>query len=102
MELARVSYAPLAEVFRAIAPREAAHAEEGLKGLARIVAEDGTAAAQAALDYWRPRVAASFGRERSERFERLARLGLRHAPNETLLADWQARATGRLTPLGLH
>jgi 1,2-phenylacetyl-CoA epoxidase catalytic subunit len=101
-ELARVSYAPLAQVFRAIAPREEAHAEEGLKGLTRIVADEGTGGAQAALDYWRPRVAASFGRERSERFERLARMGLRHAPNETLLADWQARAAARLAPMGLR
>lgn len=101
-ELSRVSYAPLAEVFRAIAPREEAHAEEGLKGLARIVEADGKAEAQASLDYWRPRVAATFGRERSERFERLARMGLRHAPNETLLAEWTRLAAGRLAPLGLH
>ncbi len=32
-ELTRVSYAPLAEVFREIAPREARHAELGLEGL---------------------------------------------------------------------
>uniref|UniRef100_UPI0025CBFD46 Phenylacetic acid catabolic protein n=1 Tax=uncultured Paracoccus sp. TaxID=189685 RepID=UPI0025CBFD46 len=39
-ELTRISYAPLAEVFRAIAPREARHAELGLEGLARIVETD--------------------------------------------------------------
>ena len=36
-ELTRISYAPLAEVFREIAPREARHAELGLEGLQKIV-----------------------------------------------------------------
>jgi hypothetical protein len=29
-------------------------------------------------------------------------MGLRHAPNETLLAQWVRLAEGRLAPLGLH
>lgn len=102
-ELSRVSYAPLAEAFRAIAVSEAEHAEQGLKGMAGIVGDEpNRSEAQAALDYWRPRVAATFGRERSDRFERLARMGLRHTPNEDLLADWTARVAARLAPLGLH
>ena len=48
-ELSRVSYAPLAETFRAIAPREARHTELGLAGLTAIAATDeGRAAAKAA------------------------------------------------------
>ena len=45
-ELSRVSYAPLAETFREIAPRERRHTELGLEGLAAIAATDeGRAAA---------------------------------------------------------
>lgn len=101
-ELARVSYAPLAEVFRAIAPRERRHTELGIAGLAAIAAtQEGRAAAQAAIAYWRPKVAESFGTANSARFEMLKRFGLRHRPNEALLADWTAAVARTLTPLGL-
>lgn len=101
-ELSRVSYQPLAETFRAIAPREARHAELGREGLAQIAATaDGRAAAQQAIAYWHPRVAAGFGSALSARFERLARLGLRHRPNAALLADWQAAVAAILTDLSL-
>lgn len=101
-ELTRVSYAPLAEVFREIAPREARHAELGLEGLERISATaDGRAKAQMALDYWRPRVVATFGVAGSARYETQAKFGLRHTPNEKLLALWQDTAAARLKPLGL-
>jgi len=101
-ELTRVSYAPLAEVFRAIAPREARHLELGLRGLTEIVKTDtGRTEAQTALAYWQPRVAASFGTTASARFETQKRFGLRHRPNEALRADWEAAVADRLGPLGL-
>ena len=101
-ELAHVSYAPLAETFRAIAPRERRHTELGVAGLAAIVAtEAGRAAARAALAYWRPKVADSFGAANSARFATLKRFGLRHRPNEALLADWTALVARTLTPMGL-
>lgn len=101
-ELTRLSYGPLAEVFREIAPREARHAAQGLEGLERIVAtEAGRAAALDAIAYWRPRVAAGFGLAGSTRYETLRRFGLRHAPNEALLARWQALVTEHLAALGL-
>lgn len=101
-ELTRVSYGPLAEVFREIAPRESRHAELGREGLERLVAtEEGRAAAKTAIAYWRPRVAATFGVAGSSRYETLARFGLRHTPNETLLARWEALVSGALSPLGL-
>ena len=102
-ELARVSYQPLAEVFRAILPRETRHAELGVEGLLRIAAsEEGQRAARQAVSYWRPRVAASFGLAGSARYEMLARLGLRHTPNETLLAEWQAAIDAQLAALKLN
>lgn len=101
-ELSRVSYQPLAEVFRAILPREQRHAELGLAGLAQIAeTEGGREAARASIDYWHPRVAESFGHSGSKRFETLSRFGLRHTPNETLSATWQAEVDTKLATLNL-
>ncbi|NTF44555.1 Phenylacetic acid catabolic protein [Rhizobium rhizogenes] len=102
-EQSRVSYQPLAEVFRTILPRERRHAELGAAGLARIVADDeGRVRAHASVTYWYPRVAASFGHSGSARFETLSRFGLRHTPNETLLAEWQADVDAQLSALRLN
>jgi 1,2-phenylacetyl-CoA epoxidase catalytic subunit len=102
-ELARVSYQPLAEVFRTIVPRETRHAELGLAGLVRIAESDvGRNKASASIAYWRPRVAASFGLSGSARYETLARFGLRHTPNETLLAQWQVAVDAQLSALNLN
>lgn len=99
-EFIRVSYAPLAEVFREIAPRERRHAELGLEGLARIVSTaQGRADALASMAYWHPRVAATFGNAASARYDTLARFGLRHEPNEALLARWEAQLETRLAGL---
>jgi 1,2-phenylacetyl-CoA epoxidase catalytic subunit len=101
-ELSRVSYAPLAESFRAITPRERRHTELGIAGLSAIAATDeGRAEAKAAIAYWQPKVADSFGTRNSARFEMLRRFGLRHRPNEALLADWTTRVRETLVPLGL-
>jgi 1,2-phenylacetyl-CoA epoxidase catalytic subunit len=101
-EFARVSYTPLAEALRVIAPRERRHAELGVEGLRRIVAsEQGRGEAQASLAYWRPRVAETFGLAGSARFATLQRFGLRHRRNEDLLADWRARVDAILADLNL-
>jgi len=101
-EMAQVSYQPLAEVFRKIAPVEARHAELGIEGLSHIAAsEEGRAAAEASIAYWRPRVAAGFGTANSARFERLSKLGLRHRTNEAMLADWTAAVDALLADLSL-
>lgn len=101
-ELTRLSYAPLAEVFREIAPREARHATLGLEGLTQIAAtEEGRAQARTALAYWHPRVAASFGTKASPRFDALKRFGLRRQSNEALLADWTTKIDAQLAALNL-
>ena len=96
-ELARVSYQPLAETFRAILPRERRHMELGDRRPAQRSppTDDGRAAARAAIAYWQPRVADSFGTASSARFDTRSRFGLRHRPNEALLADWQAEVARR-------
>ena len=99
-ELIRISYAPLAETFRDIARREARHTELGIEGLTALATSEPDTVRQS-LAYWHPRVATSFGRENSDRFDRLQAMGLRHRRNEELLADWQAKVTETLTPIGL-
>lgn len=101
-ELQMVSYQPLAEQFRSIAPREARHAElaeEGLRGL--LAEEDAKEIVQASIDYWWPRVGASFGTAASGKFETLRTFGLRKTPNEELKKRWEAEAGGVLSSLGL-
>ncbi len=101
-EFEHLSYAPLADVFRAIAPREKRHCDLGLEGLHKIVrTEAGHQQAAAAVAYWHPRVAATFGHAGSSRYETLKKFGLRHHPNEVLLADWQQQAHDALNALKL-
>jgi len=100
-ELSHVSYQPLAEVFRRILPRETRHVELGVAGLTRIATSTGRDAAMESIAYWRPRVAASFGLSGSARYGTLSRFGLRHTPNETLLAEWQADVEAQLSALKL-
>lgn len=96
-EYGRMSYAPLAEEFRDILPREARHTELGIEGLSAITATvEGRDTARKSAEYWRPRVAATFGAAGSTRFETLRRFGLRHEPNEVLLARWNELADARL------
>lgn len=92
-ELMRVSYQPLADAFAEILPRETRHAELGEEGVAHLIEEEAGAVRRAreSVEYWRPRVAASFGAAGSQRFEMLKRSGLRHRRNEDLLQEWERR-----------
>lgn len=101
-ELVKVSYGPLATAFREISPREARHAELGLEGLEQIAADPKEKeVAMASIAYWRPRVAATFGVAGSARFDTLKRFGLRHTPNEDLLARWTDKVDNKMSALGL-
>lgn len=100
-EFALVSYQPLAEAFRAIAPVEAHHAELAEEGLARLLESADRGALQASVDYWWPRVAASFGSADSRKFDMLKGWGIRHTPNAELRTRWQGEARAVLDRLGL-
>lgn len=101
-ELAQVSYAPLADLFRDIAPREARHTDLARQGLSQIVdTVDGRTRAGQSVGYWMPRVEAAFGQAGSHRFETLRRFGLRHSPNEDLRDEWRRHAATELTALKL-
>lgn len=102
-ELGHCSYAPLADVLHDILPRERRHMELGLEGLEQIVAnDDGRARARSCVEYWQPRVAETFGPAGSERFQRLAHIGLRRTPNEALQAAWVDESNQMLTRLELN
>ncbi|UWQ25614.1 phenylacetate-CoA oxygenase subunit PaaI [Leisingera aquaemixtae] len=100
-ELSHVSYQPLAEAFRAILPVETRHAELAEEGLMVLVEAQGPDGLQELVDYWWPRVAASFGQEDSEKFEGLKAMGLRRTPNADLKARWQQDANDILDKAGL-
>lgn len=101
-EFARLSYQPLAEIFRAIAPRERRHMELGEEGLRKILQDESSRlAVKASFTYWYPRVAASFGAGASAHFETQRKLGLRHTGNADLARLWEQQAAMLQNELGL-
>ena len=101
-ELTHCSYEPLAAVVTEILPAETHHAALGEAGLrTALVTGHDPVDLQASLNYWYPRVADTFGRPRSERFETYHRYGLRAHPNEVLLERWRADVEPLLEALGL-
>lgn len=97
-EFTQVSYAPLADAFREIAPVEARHTELAAEGLERMSADN----RQASVDYWWPRVAASFGKDVSSRASQLEAYGLRSSSNAELREEWAATAAQALEKFGLQ
>lgn len=102
-DILHCSYEPLSAAMEWIVPREAEHAALGEKGLAQAIKDGGSsaAAARASMQYWYPRVSATFGRADSERFELYRQFGLRRHSNAELLARWQEHIGERLKRLGL-
>ncbi|WP_146348189.1 Phenylacetic acid catabolic protein [Phaeobacter marinintestinus] len=99
-EFSQVSYQPLAEAFRAVIPLEARHAELAQEGFERLMQSD-PEAVQASVDYWWPRVAASFGSAASSRADSLKSMGLRKTENAALRARWENETGAILIRLGL-
>ncbi len=100
-EFSKVSYQPLAEAFRKIAPVEARHAELAEEGLSRLIEEGQGDALQRSVAYWWPRVSASFGTGKSDRFEALQAMGLRRTPNGEMNAEWENETAATLERHGL-
>jgi ring-1,2-phenylacetyl-CoA epoxidase subunit PaaA len=100
-EFSMISYQPLAEAFRTITPIETRHAELAAEGVIKLIEEGETAALQAAVNYWWPRVAASFGSSSSTKAESLKEMGLRKSTNAELKTRWEAEATTLLESFGL-
>lgn len=101
-ELTGCSYQPLAQVMGDIAAREKHHAELGLKGLEQSIARSHShVEAQAAVDYWVPRVAATFGRKDSDHGAQYRKYGLRKTSSAELMNRWIADLEPRLKALKL-
>ena len=100
-EFSMVSYQPLAEAFRAIAPIEARHAELAEEGVIKLMEHGEGTALEDSVAYWWPRVAASFGSTTSTKAESLKAMGLRRASNAELKARWEAEAGAVLARMGL-
>ena len=100
-DLTRCSYQPLADAMTDIRAVEARHAGLGETGL-RETLTGGAAEAQASVDYWYPRVAATFGRTGSDHFGAYRRYGLRERSNEELLSSWRSVVAGVLGDLDLE
>ncbi len=101
-ELTECSYAPLASVMGDIATREKRHADLGYKGLELSIERARShGEAQAALDYWLPRVAATFGRKDSDHGAQYRKYGLRKNSSAELLNRWIADLEPRLKALKL-
>jgi ring-1,2-phenylacetyl-CoA epoxidase subunit PaaA len=97
-----LSYQPLAEAFRAIAPVEARHAELAEEGLTRLMNEGRGDAILASVAYWWPRVSVSFGQENSPRFDMLNAMGLRHVSGAEMRSQWEASAMAALDRVGIQ
>jgi 1,2-phenylacetyl-CoA epoxidase catalytic subunit len=101
-EMAQSSYAPLAEAITQILPREEEHARLGEGGVRQAIARSGSkAAVQAAVNYWQPRVVATFGRVDSEHAAIYIQYGLRRRSSAEMLGDWRAQSAAALKRLGL-
>ena len=100
-ELRNASYAPLADAMRAVAEGESRHAELGERGLLDLIDRNGTDAAQVAVEFWYPKVAATFGRSDSQHNDRFRAYGLITKTNDQRLNEWEGLVNDVLTRLGL-
>lgn len=92
-ELSKVSYSPLAEIFRAIIPEENIHTKMGITELQHIIKNPANITiVKASITYWLLRVETTFGRIESQRFERLKAFGLRHETNQHMLEQFKKSA----------
>jgi 1,2-phenylacetyl-CoA epoxidase catalytic subunit len=90
-DLAQGSYQPFADALAEIIPVETRHAGYGVEGLDAALRNGyDPVAAQASVNYWHPRVAATFGRAASEHAETYRKYALRRGANEELLGRWRA------------
>lgn len=101
-QFCQISYQPLAEAFRDITPIEARHGELALEGALKLIEQGKAAEMQASVNYWWPRVAASFGTGNPEKTEALRKMGLRHLTGTEIKDQWVAKATGLIEQLRLR
>jgi ring-1,2-phenylacetyl-CoA epoxidase subunit PaaA len=102
-DLSAGSYQPFADALFEIIPVEKRHAEYGLQGVRKaLVGGYDPVAAQASVNYWYPRVAATFGRAASEHSQTYRKYGLRQRANEELLETWRRQVRSMLEEVKLR
>ena len=94
-EFTASSYQPFAEAIREVSPRERRHAELAAEGVRKLIDGGEGEAVRAAVGYWWPRVAESFGAGISGRAEALRAMGLRRRSNAEMRAGWEGGRRGR-------
>ncbi|MGB0410720.1 MAG: Phenylacetic acid catabolic protein [Pikeienuella sp.] len=99
-EMQAVSYQPLAEAIRVIAPIEQRHTELAQEGLERLMAENASDV-KASLAYWEPRVGAMFGNVTEDRMTQTRAWGLRRQTSADMRNAWQAELDQAKQALGL-
>lgn len=100
---AESSYGPYAEALTEVIAGEGRHAHQGEAALATVIERSGNLTRpQAALAYWQPRVAASFGHGDSNRLTLYRDYGLRERSNADLLDTWRVEIGARIAKLGLE
>lgn len=101
-EMAQCSYTPLAKAITLILPREMKHAQLGESGVRQAIERSGSkAAVQAAVNYWYPRVAATFGRVDSEHAATYIQYGLRRRSSAQMLGDWKKQSATTLKHINI-
>jgi 1,2-phenylacetyl-CoA epoxidase catalytic subunit len=101
-EMAHSSYAPLAAAITQILPREQEHAQLGEDGVLQAIERNGSkVAVQTAVNYWHPRVAATFGRVDSDHAAIYIQYGLRQRSSAEMLGDWKAQSGAALKRHGI-
>lgn len=88
-DMMQISYQPLAEAIRTIAPVERRHTELAQEGIEHLIAAGEADAIAASLAYWTPRVAAMFGDPPAPRMDQLRAWGLRRQTGAEMRARWQ-------------
>lgn len=101
VEMEKVSYQPLADAIRKVAPIEARHVELAEEGLAKLVEQGHGDAIAESVAYWCPRIEPIFGDVAQDRFEQMQNWGLRHRTNGELGTSWRGRLDEKLGQLGL-
>lgn len=101
--LEQASYQPLAQAITHILTQEKQHAAQGATALRELLTQQPNAlsAVQAGLDYWYPRVVATFGRGDSAHINQMRQYRLRTEHNTALLEAWQAALLPAVHALGL-
>ena len=95
-DMVKVSYQPLADAIRDVAPREAKHTELAEKTISALREAGESEAVDAALDYWKPRVEAIFGDPSEDRMAQLKSWGLRHSTGAEMRSAWETRMAAAL------